>query len=237
MTGSVSTPVLEKAQLTTLGVMMLLMAVMSLILYRMDHRFFRYFIANINSLVLMIAIILLAGLLLAFFLWRGWFALSGNEIWRGIGLAALAASIFGVVIILVDKAAVYPADTNITWPNAWLYYPVLGFAAEVIFHLLPLAVILTLLTSPLFQLDFDRVLWVSLVVVSLLEPIFQTVLGSSTPIPIWAKVYVAVHIWLINVTGLFLFRRYGFGAMYGLRLMYYLIWHVLWGHLRLGILF
>jgi hypothetical protein len=48
---------------------------------------------------------------------------------------------------------------------------------------------------------------------------------------------MAFHILAINLAGLFLFRRFGFLPMYALRLFYYLIWHILWGYLRLSVLF
>jgi len=46
-----------------------------------------------------------------------------------------------------------------------------------------------------------------------------------------------VHVFVINIIGLLLFRRHGFIMMYLFRLMYYFLWHILWGHLRLSILF
>ena len=49
--------------------------------------------------------------------------------------------------------------------------------------------------------------------------------------------FVTVHVLAINAVGLWLFRRYDFVTMFGFRLMYYLVWHVLWGALRLDVLF
>jgi hypothetical protein len=42
---------------------------------------------------------------------------------------------------------------------------------------------------------------------------------------------------VINLVQLTLFRRYDFLTMYAFRLVYYLVWHVAWGHLRLQVLF
>ena len=39
----------------------------------------------------------------------------------------------------------------------------------------------------------------------------------------------------INLTLLSIFRRYGFFAMYGFRVAYYMIWHIIWGYIRLQV--
>ena len=35
----------------------------------------------------------------------------------------------------------------------------------------------------------------------------------------------------------FMFKRYDFGSIYALRLAYYGVWHIAWGHIRLELLF
>jgi hypothetical protein len=55
--------------------------------------------------------------------------------------------------------------------------------------------------------------------------------------PLWASAFVGAHVWLINIAQLLVFRRYGFVPMYSLRLAYYLIWHIIWGHARLRLMF
>jgi hypothetical protein len=76
-----------------------------------------------------------------------------------------------------------------------------------------------------------------LLIVALLEPVFQTVLSASGEIPLPGLVAVFVNLFIFNVAQLALFRRSGFLAMYGSRLVYYLIWHIIWGHFRLAIIF
>jgi hypothetical protein len=49
--------------------------------------------------------------------------------------------------------------------------------------------------------------------------------------------YVGLHIFLIGLVQLLLFTRYDFITMYTFRLSYYAIWHILWGHLRLNLIF
>jgi hypothetical protein len=53
----------------------------------------------------------------------------------------------------------------------------------------------------------------------------------------WAAAYVFLNVWVINMVQLALFKRYDFVSMYAFRLMYYLLWHIAWGHARLGLLF
>ena len=48
--------------------------------------------------------------------------------------------------------------------------------------------------------------------------------------------YVSLHIFLINLIQLWLFKRYDFVSMYTFRLVYYLIWHIGWGWVRLEVL-
>jgi hypothetical protein len=228
---------MEKSQLTGLSVLVLVVALLVVGLYQLDRRFLDLLLNVDRPLGLTLVVVLVGGLLLAYIFHRQWFALATGDLWRGLGLAALGAVIFGVLIIAADALAPYPADTNAAWPNAWLFYPMIGFLAEVIFHLAPLAILLSILTAPILGLEIDRVVGITLLVVAVLEPIFQTVLSFSNPMPVWAKTYMALHILAINLTGLFLFRRFGFLSMYAMRLFYYLIWHILWGYLRLKVLF
>ena len=87
------------------------------------------------------------------------------------------------------------------------------------------------------KLSFDEVIWPCILVVALLEPIFQTALGFSRPYPIWVTICVFANIFLINVFHLLIFKRYDFVSMYSFRLVYYLIWHIVWGQVRLNLLF
>ena len=43
--------------------------------------------------------------------------------------------------------------------------------------------------------------------------------------------------WAINICQLSILRRYDFVSMWTFRLVYYAIWHVVWGELRLRVLF
>jgi hypothetical protein len=55
--------------------------------------------------------------------------------------------------------------------------------------------------------------------------------------PPWAVAYDGLHVLAINVCQLAIFKRYDFMSMYALRLVYYGIWHIGWGAVRLELLF
>jgi hypothetical protein len=87
-------------------------------------------------------------------------------------------------------------------------------------------------------MDFRRVVWLSMLLVSVLEPVYQLVASPpSSQHSGWAAAFVALLVFLINLVQLLIFRRFGFVSMYAFRLAYYLIWHIAWGHIRLLVLF
>jgi hypothetical protein len=51
------------------------------------------------------------------------------------------------------------------------------------------------------------------------------------------NVFVCAHVFAFNFTEFLLYRRHGFVSMFSFRLAYYLFWHIIWGTLRLTLLF
>ncbi|MHA6267747.1 hypothetical protein ACXYMP_12855 [Aliiroseovarius sp. CAU 1755] len=143
-----------------------------------------------------------------------------------IGLGAMLA----VPPVTIDIFSRFPRDINVLVPNALLFYPAIALVAEVTFHLLPLATLtaLTGLTS-----KRTAPLWVFVVVV-FVEPVFQATYSYDSGIQAWL---VLANVGLISAAQIWLFTRYGFGAMITLRLAFYFFWHVAWGTARLAILF
>jgi len=214
----------------------LVIAALTGILYVRNAWLFQAFFGVLNPLLVMLGIILLGVILSIFFLSRGWFVVHKAGEYKGILVAAGLAALPGLVIILLDLKTVFPADTNRPFPDSLFFYPIFGYVVEVIFHMLPLALLLFILTS-FFKSNFEKVIWPCILVVSLLEPVFQTVLGFSRPYPAWVIVGVFANILLINLFQLSIFKRYDFVSMYLFRLVYYAIWHIIWGQARLGLLF
>jgi hypothetical protein len=211
-------------------------AILTGILYVRNAPLFQAFFGGFNPLLVILVIILLGTTLSAFLLSRGWFAVYNAGNYKGILVAAGLASLLGLAIILVDLEAVFPEDVNRPFPDSLFFYPIFGFVVEIVFHLLPLALLLLGLTS-IKGMNIENVVIPCIVFVALLEPIFQTALGFSRPYPTWVTVYVFLHIFLINLFQLLIFKRYDFVSMYSFRLVYYAIWHIVWGQMRLSLLF
>ena len=145
-----------------------------------------------------------------------------SHLGHAVALAGMSA-LLAVPPILIDLVTAFPRDLNVALPYAWLLYPAAALVAEVIFHLVPLA-LFTLLTSPGMAPD-----WVFRVVI-FVEPGFQALAMADRGLQ---AVLVFGNVGLVSAVQIWLFRRYGFGAMVALRLGYYLFWHIGWGSARL----
>lgn len=143
-----------------------------------------------------------------------------------------------ITILVIDLNASFPADMNVLFPESVLFYPAIGFFVEILFHVLPLSVLLISLTSIFKNVNHKKIIWICIVIVSLLEPIYQTIpMFSSSHYPLWATAIVLINLFVFNLSQLLIFKRYDFISMYSFRLVYYLLWHILWGYMRLKLLF
>ncbi|HEX4950831.1 MAG TPA: hypothetical protein VFZ34_29490 [Blastocatellia bacterium] len=204
--------------------------------YFSNHLLFQRFLSGINPLLAILFISLMGIIFLSFLLSQGWFAVYKKESLKGLARCSGLAALFGLVAILVDSTVVFPADLNISFPASLVFYPVMGFIAELLFHVMPLSLIFLILIL-LSKKITNQIVWISILVVSCLEPIYQTIASFSEPVPLWATVWVGLHVYLINLSQLIIFTRYDFVSMYLFRLVYYLIWHVVWGYFRLKLMF
>jgi len=87
------------------------------------------------------------------------------------------------------------------------------------------------------RMTVEITIWIAILLTALVEPVYQMVFGAKVNGWTWFVVLTGVHVMLFNLVQLFLFRRYDFVTMYGMRLMYYLLWHIVWGMVRLNVLF
>jgi hypothetical protein len=207
------------------------------ILIYFNKDIYKPFFGRFNPIIVMLIVSFLGFFLLAFLLARGWFEIFNISNLQGWIVAAGLAGLFAVVMIFIDSRVILPPDVNRPFPDALLFYPTIGFVVEIIFHVLPLTLLLVLATSIFRNLSFENIIWPCIIIVALLEPLFQTWFGFSRPYPGWVLAIIAVNIFLINLAQLYLFKRYDFVTMYSMRLFYYLLWHIIWGILRLRILF
>lgn len=158
---------------------------------------------------------------------RGWFLVWGG--WRrGVVFAALLSTALAAVVIGVDFSVGIDI-ANVPPPWSLAFYPVMALVVEMVFHALPLALLLA--GSSVFRLPKDVSIWIALAVVSLIEPAFQIADASGGG---WlVAAYVWLQVWAVNAAQLYVFRQFGFASMYLLRIVYYLHWHIAWGALRL----
>lgn len=153
---------------------------------------------------------------------------------RGMAVGAGLASVLGVAIVIADIIFRYPQDINAPLPQALAFYPSIGLVAEIVFHVLPLTITMFLLQPFRDRLGTARTTWIAIVVVAVAEPTFQVFFGGETQA---LAVYTWVHVFAIAFLQLWVFRRYDFVSMYSMRLVYYAYWHLIWGTLRLSLLF
>ena len=197
--------------------------------------YFAWFFGELNPAVMVLVAGLIGGLCLAVLGRLGGFEiLRRGSTMRGIVVSLGFATALGVAIVVADLVFRYPQDLNAPMPQALAFYPSIGLVAEVIFHILPLTIVLLALLPLRGRLGMDRAVWIAIIVVALAEPTFQVFFGGGSPA---LAVYTWVHVFAIALLQLYVFRRYDFVSMYSLRLIYYAYWHLLWGSLRLELLF
>lgn len=200
--------------------------------------FFQPFFGGIPPLLAVLSAAVLGAGSLRFLRARHGFAIDPKPGHRGRAVATLAATLFGVEAIIVEMTGIarQPADMNVPPPWSLLFYPVIAFVVEVVFHAAPLALLLAAM-GPLFKrLGARSPVWPSILVVALIEPLVQIGLSGSPRSPV-ADAYVGLQVLSINLVQLSIFRRYDFFSMYAMRFNYYVIWHIIWGYWRLPLLF
>ena len=207
------------------------------ILYFHNKLIYQPFFGQINPIVGIVVISLLGFILLTYLLARGWFVIFQVQNLQGLAFAAALATLLALIMILFDSRIVLPEDVNRPFPDSLLFYPTIGFVAEIVFHVLPLTLLLFLLTTLFKGLTFEQLIWPCVFIVALLEPIFQTSFSLSEGYPWTAVIFIALHNFLFNFIQLTLFKQYDFVTMYSFRLVYYLLWHIIWGVIRLQLLF
>ena len=173
---------------------------------------------------------------------RGWIGVESETTTarrRARTVIGVAAG-FGGAIVLADTLLGFPRGINVGWPNSLLFYPVMGFVAEGVFHLGPLAVVVGIHRRPSSESGRGSrsAVFLPIGIVALVEALFQVVFGGGggrhEP---WLTIYTGLHLFGFGAAQLAVLRRLGFGSTFLTRLAYYLVWHVGWGAARLRLLF
>jgi hypothetical protein len=210
----------------------------ALALYIARSASFQRFFGGINPMIVFISVILVGGASLIYLESTGIFTIYGGGSLKSSLISSAPAVILAAVIVLVDLVVVLPEDINVLFPESLLFYPAMGYVAEIVFHVLPLSLLLFLLPRVSDCLSIDNIFWPCLIVVSLVEPVFQILTGFSGQHSFLTILYTnGLHVFLINLIQMGVFKRSGFVSMYSFRMVYYLLWHIVWGYVRLGLLF
>lgn len=204
------------------------------ILARSHAILFQPYFGDADPRLMVLTLIGAGGVSLHLLYARGWFDIfKANG--RGAAFSAALAALFAAEAIAADLIIRFRQDMNVLPPQALWFYPAMAYVAEIVFHALPMASLLIPLGALLKPLRAARLLWVCIVLTSLLEPTFQLRFAEN-PIS-WVGGYLWMHVFAFNIIQLYVFRRYGFVAMYLLRCFYYVYWHIVWGFVRLQVLF
>ena len=234
-----------RQQLLTYAGLLAAVLALAVVAHNVNPALFGPLIGETSPLVATAGIGLLGGALLYVLRVRDGFEIARPTLAPGLRQAGGLAVLFGLLVIGVDSLMAHPADMNVPFPQSVLFYPVISLMVEILFHLLPLTALLTVAPGIAGSRYAAAVLPTSLLLVALLEPSFQAaaairetpIVGAPRPYDARLVAYDWMHIGAINVCQLYLFRRFDFVSMWTFRVVYYVIWHVVWGHLRLGVLF
>ena len=223
-------------QYTAYCVLSLVALIFIVILLPSSGVYFRRFFGEMNAIV----VIVVTSVVGAAALWAlqssyAFVLLKGKTTLRGMALSAALATVLAIAIVVADLFIRYPQDTNVPVPQALLFYPAVGFVAGIIFHVLPLGLLLLVLNPLVGWLGRERVVWLGILLVAVLEPTFQVLFEGKAFT--WGAAYTWIHVFAIAFLQLYVFRRFDFVSMYSFRLFYYAYWHILWGVIRLEVLF
>lgn len=208
------------------------------LVYCSDTHGYQRFLGATNPLPIFAVVSLLGIVSLALLLSQGRFVIYRAENWKGLPRYFALALLFGGNAILIDLNIVFPADMNVPFPASLLFYPAIDFLVQIVFHVLPLTLLLFASSWLFKKTGREKTIWIGIVVVALLEPIYQMIdMHSVNSYSLWAVVLVGLHVYVINFVELLVFKRYDFVAMYLFRLVFYAAWHIVWGAARLELLY
>lgn len=214
----------------------LLTLVFSFVLQYLRGAYFNKYLGDANPYLV---IIVLSGVGAVALWWLqtgyGFEVFKGRATLRGIAISAIFATALGIAIVFADFFIRYPQDTNVPVPQALLFYPAVGFVAEILFHLVPLEVLLLVMKPLVGCLGKERIVWLGMLLVAASEPTYQVIFVVETFT--WGDAYTWIHIFAISILQLYVFLRFDFVSMFVFRMIYYLYWHILWGVARLDVLF
>jgi hypothetical protein len=149
----------------------------------------------------------------------------------GIGLGAIAiVTEQATHWTQIVAAKMHLPSIHIAWPASLLIYPGGAVIVEVVYRIFLVPLLLWLISSVILRgRQQERVFWVLAVITALLEPLSQDLHAVIAGPSRGAFAAVFVEDFVLNILQAWLFRRQGFLSAILLRVVFYLVWHVLWG--------
>lgn len=225
----------EKRQFKAFIILSVFALILSIITFLVDRSVFLRFIGDNNPILVVFLSILMGFTLLTFLISRVNLKIYEKQESRNYWIIAGIAVLFGIEVIAADIWLVdYAADINVLFPLSLLFYPAIGFIAEVFFHLLPLSIFI-MIFSFIKRLSINTTVWISIFLVSAMEPVYQIIFTSDSSSI--TSIYTGIHVFLFSLAQLIIFKRMDFISMYIFRIIFYLIWHISWGYFRLNLIF
>lgn len=221
-----------RVQYAVVGVTALVAVALSVVQTHIDRSVFARYVGATNPVVVMIVVSTLAFVSLAYLRSHGSFEIvSGEGFLAGLRFTAVVTPLFAVAAIGADLLLRYPRGMNVPAPDAFFFYPAIGFLVEVCLHAVPLALLVALFARS--GIPSDRTFWLLAIPVALLEAGFQAATATTAA----TAIFSGLQLLAFGLVQLYVFRRFGFVSMYAFRLAYYSLWHMAWGAIRLRWLF
>jgi hypothetical protein len=162
---------------------------------------------------------------------------STDRVLPRFGIATICALPFMISVTLADVTVGFPQALNVPLPFALVFYPAMGFVAQIALHIVPFALLLLVTTSLLRSWPIRRRVWLCIPLTAAVEAWFQIGASMANGGPTLLDAFVAAQLFGFGVVELALYRRFDFATMFVFRMAYYAYWHIAWGSLRLEWLF
>lgn len=196
-----------------------------------DRSVFERFFGRLDPIGVMTGVAVIGVMAMAYLQGTSDFAVVGPGAGRDIvSIIAWAVPLLAAAAIGSDIVLRYPEDTHVAVPDALRFYPAIAVFVEIALHVVPIAVLVTMLGMPT---GLDVTFWRIAIPVALIEAVLQAVYATSPG----TSVFSAAHLMVFGVAQVWVFWRFGFTWMLAFRLVYYALWHVAWGIARLELLF
>jgi|SRR5215469_10292852 len=143
------------------------------------------------------------------------------------GLAIATDAVTGWTELVA--AQMHLPSIHINWPASLLIYPGGAIIVEVIYRILLIPLLLWLVSSLILRgRSQEGVFWILAVLTSLLEPLSQDLNAVLHGPQQFTFAIVFAEDFALNFVQASIFRKYGFLSAIWVRVVFYLLWHVLW---------